>query len=143
MAECTRAGKKDVPAIAALEKTVFSDAWSERSLADFFCRPDAVAFLWQENGMLCGYLIGTKTASECEIFRIAAHPARRRCGIARRLLAAYLDSLDGGCEVFLEVRAENTPAICLYASAGFEQIAVRRNYYKHPTEDAAILRLQV
>ena len=39
----------------------------------------------------------------------------------------------------LEVRAENTPAINLYKSYGFQAEAVRKNYYQNPVEDALIM----
>lgn len=43
----------------------------------------------------------------------------------------------------LEVRDSNLPAIALYASLGFEQIGLRKNYYQHPKEDARILRKEL
>ena len=43
--------------------------------------------------------------------------------------------------IFLEVRASNASAIALYASRGFESYAVRRNYYRAPTEDGVMMRL--
>ena len=43
-------------------------------------------------------------------------------------------------EIFLEVRASNTPAISLYLKCGFEKISVRKKYYGDPAEDAVIMR---
>ena len=40
----------------------------------------------------------------------------------------------------LEVRESNRAAIGLYHSMGFLSVAVRRNYYAQPTEDALVLR---
>ena len=40
----------------------------------------------------------------------------------------------------LEVRATNAPAITLYEKLGFETVGRRPNYYRHPKEDALILR---
>ena len=42
--------------------------------------------------------------------------------------------------VFLEVRRSNGAAISLYTSLGFENIGVRKNYYKLPTEDALLYK---
>ena len=39
----------------------------------------------------------------------------------------------------LEVRRSNTPALRLYAKAGFSEAGVRRNYYTQPVEDALVL----
>ena len=35
------------------------------------------------------------------------------------------------------------PAAALYASLGFAQIGLRKNYYQHPKEDARILRKEL
>ena len=43
----------------------------------------------------------------------------------------------------LEVRDSNAPAAALYASLGFAQIGLRKNYYQHPKEDARILRKEL
>jgi len=40
----------------------------------------------------------------------------------------------------LEVRESNRPAIELYRSMGFAPVAVRRNYYSQPSEDALVFR---
>ena len=46
----------------------------------------------------------------------------------------------GAEEVFLEVRADNDSAQNLYRSLGFEQLAVRKGYYKGGV-DALVMRL--
>ena len=46
-------------------------------------------------------------------------------------------------EIFLEVRASNEPAIKLYSSFGYEQIAVRKRFYSNPIEDAIIMKKKV
>ncbi|MGL4623319.1 MAG: ribosomal protein S18-alanine N-acetyltransferase [Culicoidibacterales bacterium] len=43
-------------------------------------------------------------------------------------------------EVTLEVRPSNIAAIQLYQNFGFEQVAVRKNYYQNPNEDAYLLQ---
>jgi hypothetical protein len=47
----------------------------------------------------------------------------------------------GAEEVFLEVRASNSPAIELYRASGFRPVGVRSDYYRNPREDALVLRL--
>jgi ribosomal-protein-alanine N-acetyltransferase len=47
--------------------------------------------------------------------------------------------------VFLEVRTSNTPAIALYRSSGFVDLAVRRGYYpaRDGREDALIMKREL
>jgi ribosomal protein S18 acetylase RimI-like enzyme len=47
----------------------------------------------------------------------------------------------GAVFVFLEVRADNPAARALYDELGFEQIAVRNQYYQPDGVDAQIMRL--
>ncbi|EUA92009.1 putative ribosomal-protein-alanine acetyltransferase, RimI [Mycobacterium ulcerans str. Harvey] len=42
--------------------------------------------------------------------------------------------------VFLEVRTDNEPAIALYRSVGFEQVGLRRRYYRVSGADAYTMR---
>jgi len=60
-------------------------------------------------------------------------------GIGRRLLDELLKFADGGV-VYLEVRTDNEPAIALYRSAGFDQVGLRRRYYRVSGADAYTMR---
>ncbi len=90
-----------------------------------------------------GYLIGRDVAGSGEVLNLAVDPSRRRAGIARALLKEGLRTLGerGAEEVFLEVRASNSPAIELYRAAGFRPVGIRADYYRNPREDAMVLRL--
>jgi [ribosomal protein S18]-alanine N-acetyltransferase len=44
----------------------------------------------------------------------------------------YQARLRGAESAFLEVSAENAPAIALYESAGFAKAGLRRGYYQTP-----------
>ena len=39
---------------------------------------------------------------------------------------------------FLEVEAQNAPALALYRRFGFEQVGERKSYYKTPKGEAAV-----
>jgi [ribosomal protein S18]-alanine N-acetyltransferase len=59
--------------------------------------------------------------------------------IGRRLLDELLKFADGGV-VYLEVRTDNEVAIALYRSVGFDQIGLRRRYYRVSGGDAYTMR---
>ena len=73
---------------------------------------------------------------------VAVDPARRREGVARKLVQALVTALNenGVHALLLEVRASNEPAKALYERQGFIQVGRRPNYYRNPKEDALILR---
>ena len=76
------------------------------------------------------------------MMNVAVHPDFRRQGIGQMLVAALADELKqaGNRCLTLEVRASNAPAIAMYQKLGFEQVGLRKNYYRNPREDAKILR---
>jgi len=92
-----------------------------------------------------GFLLGRVVADEAEILTLAVDPAARRQGIARDLLKEFeaRSIAQGATVAFLEVAADNEPAIALYISTGFEQAGHRRGYYRRPDGsglDALVLR---
>ena len=93
--------------------------------------------------LLVGYAgisrLGRKPPFEYEVHTIGVDPAYQGRGIGRRLLDELLKFADGGV-VYLEVRTDNEPAIALYRSAGFDQVGLRRRYYRVSGADAYTMR---
>lgn len=84
-------------------------------------------------------------ADEAEVLTIATHPDHRRKGLARDLLARFHAEARarGAMSAFLDVAADNAPAIALYLGAGYAQTGQRRAYYPRqdaPAADALLLR---
>ncbi|MGP8260064.1 MAG: GNAT family N-acetyltransferase [Acidobacteriaceae bacterium] len=78
-----------------------------------------------------------------ELESVVVSANARRAGIGCALCRAVLDwsRSEGASEVVLEVRANSTAAVALYASLGFTQVARRPRYYRGPDDDALLLRL--
>ena len=133
-----QACKEDLCAIAALETTCFSDAWSEASLKDTLNAPYARLICVDVGHDIAAYACLYLLGDGAELLRIATHPAHRRCGLAHMLMQACIKEAKaaGAQSIYLEVRASNGPAIALYDSYGFVTDLVRKDYYKNPTEDA-------
>jgi [ribosomal protein S18]-alanine N-acetyltransferase len=95
------------------------------------------------NGTLVGYAgisrLGRKPPFEYEVHTIGVDPAYQGQGIGRRLLDELLKFADGGV-VYLEVRTDNEVAIALYRGRGFEQVGLRRRYYRVSGADAYMMR---
>ncbi len=143
---------EDVPAVAALEAKIFSDAWSEKLYREtlesgrYDCWVLEIAES-DENGLakkatLAGYFCGQVILDEAEVHRIAVDPSMRGRGYGQVLLEDFLHRMRGAgvVTVLLEVRAGNVPAIGLYVKNGFAEIGVRKGYYQNPKEDARILQ---
>lgn len=83
--------------------------------------------------------LGRVAPFEYEVHTIGVEPACQGQGIGRRLLEELLHFADGAV-VFLEVRTDNEAAIALYRSVGFEQIGLRKRYYRVSGADAYTMR---
>ena len=132
----------EVPLVAGLEAVCFNDPWSERSVASELDNPLSVWLVAMEGERLAGYVGSQTVMGETDMMNIAVDPEFRRRGIAGQLvdaLVAQLKTRQSHC-LTLEVRASNEPARALYEKLGFQQVGLRKNYYRNPKEDALILR---
>jgi len=138
----TNMTENHVEQVAQLEKVCFADPWSEKSIASELDNQWALWLVAQEDDTVVGY-IGSQTAvDETDVMNVAVHPDHRRKGIAEALIEMLIKHLKerGSHALMLEVRASNAPAIALYEKIGFQQVGLRKNYYRNPREDALILR---
>lgn len=131
-------GAADAARIAEMEHGVFSDAWGEGEILSHLRSPCARTLLLEEDGSFVGYLLGSVIPPEGEVLRVAVLPAYRGRGYAEALLSAFLSEVP---VCFLEVRKGNTAARRLYEKVGFLCVGERKRYYKNPTEDACLYRL--
>ena len=131
-----------VAAIAELEKECFSLPWSEKSIASELDNPLSLWLVAMDGDTLAGYAGSQTVLDEADMMNVAVQPACRRKGIAEALMTALVNALQekGARCLTLEVRSSNDAAIKLYEKLGFQQVGLRKNYYRNPKEDALILR---
>ena len=134
-----------VPAVAELEKLCFSDPWSEKSIASELNNPLSLWLIAVVDGKVAGYIGSQSVPPEADVMNVAVYPEFRRQGIAETLVRALVTELHARNHesLTLEVRASNAQAIALYQKLDFVQVGRRPNYYRHPREDALILRKMI
>jgi len=145
-----RAAPADLDAIMDLETSTFgSEAWSRASMRAELASRHGYYLVAEQHAdfPLVGYagLLAPAGSGQADIQTIAVAPEARGHGLGRSLMVALLAeaSARAATEVFLEVRADNPNAQALYSSLGFEQIAVRPQYYQPDGVDAHIMRLDL
>jgi len=142
----TRASASDVAQVAALERVCYADPWPPDAFAPLVA-DDRVFFAVARDVDLTvlGYVVGWYVLDEAELANLAVTPAHRGKGLGARLLEALLTDARSReiARVFLEVRRSNEAALRLYRARGFEQVGMRKGYYRTPVEDALILRLNL
>ncbi len=135
----------DAARCAELEAQLFDgdDPWPAVAFQRELAAPHNHYVAARTDGMLVGYAgisrLGRKPPFEYEVHTIGVDTAYQGRGIGRRMLDELLRCADGGV-VYLEVRTDNEAAIALYSSAGFEQVGLRKRYYRVSGADAYTMR---
>lgn len=132
-------------ALAELEKiTITGEGWSEESFrSEAEKETGYVLYIAGEAG-IAALLTGYYAVGEGDITNVAVHPDFRRKGLAQQLIAEFERLLpDDAQEIFLEVRESNLSAISLYEKCGFEHLAVRKNFYSDPRENAVVMKKNI
>lgn len=140
----------DLPAVLAIEETVFGDdAWPRSFFARDLANAHAVYFALDLAGAdseraraeLAGYAGYWLLDDEANLMNIAIAPAWQGRGLGEHLLLETLLIVqDRGAEICtLEVRVSNLRAQALYRKLGFELAGRRRHYYQDNGEDALLM----
>lgn len=142
----------DVAQVHAIDVLSFGLPWPERAFRyEVEHNPHAlcwVAEAFDLNQPEAGWQLAAATViwlvvDEAHIGTIAVLPAFRGLKIGQKLLArALLESMQGGAlSALLEVRRGNHVARAMYARFGFEEVGLRRRYYRDNGEDAILMTL--
>ena len=132
---------QDIPRVAAMEKMIFPDPWSEKVYEETLRLPEAEYVIAQSGEMIAGAAGVRNIVGTGEITNVMVLPEYRRQGIGRMMMEEVLNRgrALGADEFTLEVRAGNAAAIGLYESLGFVPEGVRPRFYRNPVEDALIM----
>ena len=125
----------DLEAVAALEEEVYGPSpqqvWTRNMFYEATTVPGSTWWVAHDRGQVVGFAGAQLAGDGVDILDVVVAPARRREGIARRLLArvTYDGQMLGATSATLEVLDGNEPAQALYESLGFERVGLRRDYY--------------
>ena len=132
-----RARLEDLQELLRLESFCFpaAESFSRRQLRYLLQSPHATTYLIREEGQVAAAAIVSRRRTargvHARLYSMAVSPNFRRRGFGRMLIQACIKSLvEEGVKVLsLEVRQDNTPAVTLYESMGFEILQKLTNYY--------------
>jgi ribosomal-protein-alanine N-acetyltransferase len=136
----------DLDEVLVIERASFTMPWSRGAfLYEIEQNRVARCLIVREDDVIVGYLCMWEIADEIHVTNIAIHPAHRRRGIARELLAGLIaDARRRDVRMLvLEVRPSNHQAIKLYESFNFRVTGRRRGYYYDTGEDALVMEKRV
>lgn len=140
MANIILAEKEHLPLVAELEKLVFQEPWSEKSL-ELCLTEKAFCVCCFDGEMLTSYCTLITVLDEAQIINVATNPLHWGKGYAKSVLnAVFLECKKREINMIsLEVRESNLPAISLYQSIGFTVEGKRKDFYKNPRENALVM----
>ena len=116
--------------------------WTERNFRD--CLDKGYYSLALElDKRLAGFAIMAISTEESHLLNIGINKEERGLGYGENLLKKMIVAAEvmGSKKIILEVRVSNKTAYQLYKKLGFEEIGVRKKYYRLPQgrEDAYVM----
>lgn len=137
-------GQSDVPAVAAIEASVQAFPWTAGNFSDGL-KAGYGGWVAQQHGRIVGFSMTLYAPDLAHLLVLAVAPDAQRSGVGTALIRhcekeARARDLPA---ILLEVRPSNANALAFYDRHGFEQIAVRKDYYPAPggtREDAWVMR---
>lgn len=133
---------EDIEHVSRLERRCYTLPWSSSAYVTEVGNTSAhYVVAKDEEGTLLGYAGMWVIMDELHVTTIAVDPAQRGRKIGERLLVNLIEeSIPRGAErATLEVRERNVAAHSLYLKYGFEDVALRKNYYSDNNENAIIM----
>lgn len=136
----------DLQEVAQLERSLYVFPWS---LGNFRDSVTAGYDCWTvtHGEAVIGYAVLMIAVDEAHLLNFAISSDWHNQGIGRGFLCHMIEVARlAGCQiVYLEVRPSNLPARHLYKTLGFQQIAIRPDYYPALSgrEDALFLGLSL
>ena len=131
-----------LPLVCQIEEQVYDFPWSQRVFEDCLESGYSCHLLW-DGADLVGYSLVAIAVGEAHLLNICIDRKYQRRGYAKHFLQLVLDITSdlGANVVYLEVRPSNQAALALYRAFEFDQIGLRKNYYRgvNLREDAVVL----
>lgn len=139
-------GFGDLDRIMEIESEIYEFHWTRGNFVDSI-ESGYRCSVMERGGFIVGYGVMMIVMDEAHLLNLSVAKNWQRLGMGRQLLENFMEIAKGeGLKYFqLEVRLSNEVAMGLYKSAGFNEIAVRPNYYpaRSGREDALIMGTEI
>lgn len=130
--------------VLQIERDCFSSPWSKEQFMSLEGDERTVFIVASVNKIIAGFamLYLVSESASADLLNIAVDINHRNKGIAKAMLEYCFEICKSRSltEIYLEVRESNQNAMKLYKGKGFFPIALRKNYYHNPTENAVVMK---
>lgn len=132
----------DVAEVLMIERASFTLPWTEDAFKNEFSQNKFAVYIGlEDDGKLIGYCGVWVIVDEAHITNIAVLPDYRGKSLGEALMKKIMETAAeiGAKTMTLEVRVTNHIAQSLYRKLGFQDGAIRKNYYSDNQEDALVM----
>jgi ribosomal-protein-alanine N-acetyltransferase len=134
----------DLDTIMVIEPQIYPYPWTRGNFSDSL-NSGYSAWVLMHNEEIIGYSLMMMVLDEAHLLNLSIAKTYQKQGLGRTLLEHMVDIAKNNqmANMFLEVRQSNISAIALYENMGFNEMAIRRNYYPatNEREDAVLMGL--
>jgi ribosomal-protein-alanine N-acetyltransferase len=134
----------DLELIMAIEPHIYSHPWTLGNFVDSL-QSGYSAWVLEKGEEIVGYALQMMVLDEAHLLNLSIAKPFQKQGLGRLLLEHMIKIAKHhhAVHMFLEVRPSNISAIALYENLGFNEMAIRRNYYPAAVgrEDAILMGL--
>ena len=134
----------DIQELASIHARCFARAWKASEFTSLLQDRLVQCYSLRRSNYrvtdhMVGFVLVRSILDEAEILTIAVDPDFQKSGVGRALMDETMRRLyaDRVAKLFLEVDANNLPALSLYRKLGFEAVGERKGYYTSGKDDAA------
>ena len=141
MINIKKATSNDIESVQQIEIDG-SNLWKENQFRDELRYDFSQFWIAVEKNIVIGFIVAWILPGEIQINNVAVNKSYRQKGVGKYLLTTIIEKFSQtDCDrVFLEVKEKNFVAQKFYKSLNFQEIYVRKNYYK---DDNAIVMEKV
>jgi ribosomal-protein-alanine N-acetyltransferase len=132
---------EDCEQVAYIDQLCFEHPWTIKDFKDLFRYPENYYLVAQCDDEIIGFVGLIQFVDDGDITHVAVLEQWRGRHIGQQLVETLFGVAwaHGLRAIHLEVRESNRVAQTLYHKLGFQEIGVRKNYYRHPVEDARLM----
>ena len=138
--------ENDLSAIGLIENEVHAYPWTQGNFLDSI-KSNHACLMMKLNEEIIGYTVMMFVLDECHLLNISIKKSMQKKGYGSHLLKEVIRqaNLAHAKTIYLEVRASNQTAIHLYDKHGFNEMSIRKDYYRarEGREDAVLMGLVI
>ncbi|MCM3093795.1 MULTISPECIES: ribosomal protein S18-alanine N-acetyltransferase [unclassified Cytobacillus] len=134
--------EEDIDDVLEIEHKSFATPWSREAFFNEITHNQfALYVVLEEDNKVIGYCGAWIVVDEAHITNVALLPEYRGRKLGEALMRQLMElaSEKGAITMTLEVRVSNFTAQSLYRKLGFQNGAIRKNYYTDNQEDALVM----